>query len=340
MRGLLFNLVNKNNQLLEITMKIAITGGTGFVGGHLARALVKEGHQVKIIARGADKRDGTIRKLGHATFHPIGTGDEEKLTKAFAGCDAVAHCAGINREIGNQTYQRVHIEGTRNVVNAARRAGAKKILLVSFLRARPNCGSGYHESKFAAEEIVRASGLDYTIFKPGVIYGRGDHMLDHLSHAFHTFPVFAFVGFKEKLVAPLAVADFVCVMQAAIVAGRLSRQTVAVTGPDQMPLTEAVRRVASAVGKRPSMFPLPLWFHYAFGWLCEQTMTIPLISIGQVRILSEGIVEPLPVCGDVPDDLKPRRTFTKEQIRMGLPEAKAFGLADCRWFNFKFKGTS
>jgi NADH dehydrogenase len=318
-------------------MKIAITGGTGFVGGHLARVLAVDGHEVVIIARGSDCRDKTIRKLRNATFHASGTDDEAQLATAFAGCDAVVHCAGINREIGVQTYARVHRQGTQCVVNTARRAGVKKIVLVSFLRARPGCGSGYHESKFAAEEIVRASGLDYTIFKPGVIYGVGDHMLDHLSHAFHTFPIFAFVGFKEKLVRPLAVADFVHVMQAAIVAGRLSRQTIAITGPEAMPLTEAVRRVARAVGKRPFMFPLPLWFHYAFGWLCEQTMTIPLISIGQVRILSEGVVEPLPVCGAVPDDLKPRRRFTEEQIRAGLPEARAFGLTDCRCFNFKFR---
>lgn len=318
-------------------MKIAITGGTGFVGSHLARVLAAAGHQVVLIARGSDCRNKSIRQLPNATFHAVGTDDESQLTTAFSGCDAVAHCAGINREHGAQTYARVHRQGTQCVVNAARRASVKKILLVSFLRARPGCGSGYHESKFAAEEIVRASGLDYTVFKPGVIYGLGDHMLDHLSHAFHTFPVFAFVGFKAKLVAPLAVADMVCVMQAAIVLGRLSRQTVAITGPEQMPLPEAVRRVARVVGKRPFMFPLPLWFHYALGWFCEKTMTVPLISIGQVRILSEGVVDPVPACGELPDDLKPRRRFTEEQIRAGLPAAKAFGLADCRCFNFKFR---
>ncbi len=310
-------------------MKIAITGGTGFVGSHLARALTHEGHQVAIVARGADKRNVSIRNLHHGTFHPIGTGDEAKLTEAFANCDAVAHCAGINREIGDQTYQRVHIEGTRNVVNAARRAGVKKILLVSFLRARPACGSGYHESKFAAEEIVRASGLDYTIFKPGVIYGRGDHMLDHLSHAFHAFPIFALVGLREQLVRPLAVADFAHIMSAAIVHGRLSRETVHVTGPEELTLGEAVRQVARVVGKQPFMFRMPLWFHRAFGWVCERTMVIPLISSAQVRILSEGVVEPLPACPAVPEDLKPQTPFSDDQILAGLPEAKSFGPQDC-----------
>ncbi|MGC3957883.1 MAG: NAD(P)H-binding protein [Verrucomicrobiota bacterium] len=310
-------------------MKIAITGGNGFVGSHLAQTLAAEGHQVEIIARGADKRNHTIRKLHNTTFHPIGTDDEEKLTKALAGCDAVAHCAGINREIGSQTYRRVHMEGTRKVVNAARRAGVKKILLVSFLRARPACGSGYHESKFAAEEIVRASGLDYTVFKPGVIYGRGDHMLDHLSHAFHTFPIFALVGLREQLVRPLAVADFVRIMSAALLHRRLAQETVHVTGPEEMPLGEAVRRVARVVGKRPFMFRMPLWFHRTFGWFCERTMVIPLVSAAQVRILSEGVVAPLPVCPAVPEDLRPQTPFSDDQIRAGLPEAKPFGTQDC-----------
>jgi NADH dehydrogenase len=314
-------------------MKIAITGGTGFVGGNLARTLAADRHEIVLIARGMDCRDGSIRSLPGATFAAIGTGSESQLAEAFAGCDAVAHCAGINRELGDQTYERVHVEGTRNVVKAAKRAGVRKIALLSFLRARPDCGSGYHESKSAAEEIVRHSGLDYTVLKAGVIYGKGDHMLDHLSRAFHTFPLFALVGMKDKPIRPTAVEDVVRILRAALIEDRLSRQTVAVTGPEEMTLSEAVKRVARVVGKRPWFFRMPLWFHYDLGWFMERIMTIPLVSIAQVRILSEGIVEPLPTAENLPDDLQPSTRFSEQQIRNGLPEAKAFGLADlrCGW---------
>ena len=138
----------------------------------------------------------------------------------------------------------MHVEGTAGIVAAAERAGVRKLALLSFLRARPNCECGYHVSKWQAEEIVRRSALDYTIFKAGVIYGRGDHMLDHLSHAFHTFPIFVFVGLRDQPVRPLAVADMVALLRASLVERRLSRQTVAVTGPEQLGLLEAVRRVA------------------------------------------------------------------------------------------------
>jgi len=310
-------------------MKIAITGGTGFVGKHLARKLVAAGHEVVLIARGVDTRDTSTPGLPHTIFRPVGTGDVEALAEAFQGCDGVAHCSGINREIGEQTYARVHVQGTKNVVAAAQKAGVKRITLMSFLRARPACGSGYHESKWAAEEVIRASGLDYTILKAGVIYGEGDHMLDHLSHAFYTFPLFAFVGFNEQLVRPCAVEDVANILEAALVKSRLAKATVAVTGPEELTLSNAVRRVAKVVGKRPFFFRAPLWFHYVFGWMLERTMTIPLIATAQVRILSEGVVVPLPYAEELPEDLRPRIPFSEAQIRKGLPEPKGFGREDC-----------
>ncbi|HPU55925.1 MAG TPA: NAD(P)H-binding protein [Verrucomicrobiota bacterium] len=313
-------------------MKIAITGGTGFIGRNIARVFLAQGHEVVLLARGMDETDPSIRRAENVSFKAIGLSDENVLVSAFEGCAAVVHCAGINRETGEQTYARVHIQGTRKVVVAARRAGVRKVLLMSFLRARPDCGSGYHESKWAAEEIVRNSGLDYAILKCGVIYGRGDHMLNHLSHAFHTFPVFGFVGFRDKPVRPVAVEDVARIAAAAVVEGALSRQTVAIRGPEEMGLREAVRRVAQVVGRRPLMMPFPVFAQYVLGWIAERVMTVPLVSIAQVRILSEGLAEPAPHCADPPEGLAPRLPFNAEQIRKGLPASGAFGWKDLRCF--------
>lgn len=293
-------------------MKVAITGATGFVGSHLTTRLTSEGHEVVRTARQA-------------------LNDVDQLAAAFAGCKAVAHCAGINREIGDQTYARVHVEGTRNVAAAAKTAGVEKIVLMSFLRARPDCGSPYHESKWAAEEIVRDSGLDYTVIKAGIVYGRGDHMLDHLSHALHTFPVFGLVGLKEKSIRPLAVEDLVHVMRAALVDRRMKRQTIALLGPEEIYLSEAVRRVAEVVGKGPLMFPLPVVCHELMARVFERFMKIPLTSVAQIRILSEGVVEPGSPVVPVPYDLVPTRRFTTEQIRNGLPQPGPFCVGDLRW---------
>ncbi len=309
-------------------MKIAITGGSGFVGRNIARLLAAEGHQLVLIARGLDKTDPAIRSL--ATFVSLGLDSTAELAKALDGCQAVLHCGGINREIGEQTFTRVHIEGTRHVVEAARQVGARKLVFISFLRARPACGSPYHESKWAAEEIVRQSGLDYTVLKCGVIYGPGDHMLNHLSHSFYTFPVFAFVGFHDKPIRPNAVEDVARIASSCVADSVLAQKTVAVLGPEELTLREAVRRVADTVGRHPIMFPMPVWFHRLLGWCLERMMKVPMVSSAQVRMLCEGMAEPLPACDPMPPDLAPRIRFTAEQIRKGLPRPGPFTWRDLR----------
>ncbi|HWY69324.1 MAG TPA: NAD(P)H-binding protein [Terriglobales bacterium] len=311
-------------------MKIAITGGTGFVGRHLAERLARDGHHVVLLARGIRADGFGLREHPSVDFVPADLSDPKALACAFSGCDAVAHCAGINRQIGQQTYQRVHIQGTANVTQAAKTAGVRKIVLISFLRARPNCGSAYHESKWEAEELVRNSGLDHTILKCGMIYGRGDHMLDHLSHTIFTLPIFAKVGLREKPIRPVPIQDLVDVICAALLDGRLSRATVAVTGAEELYLSEAVRRVGRVLGKKTLILPAPVWFLYTLAHVFELTMRVPLIALAQVRILEEGVVDAAPPCAAAPNDLQPSRRFTPEQIRTGLPEPGPFTLRDLR----------
>ena len=213
-------------------MRIAITGGTGFVGGHLADRLEASGHEPVVLSR----RTGVGLSAG---------GDA--LVAALAGCEAVVHCAGINREIGDQTYEAVHGRGTAAVVAAARRAGVRRIVMLSFLRARPDGPTSYHRSKWAAEELVRSSDLVHTILKAGVIHGRGDHMLDHLSHAFFTFPVFGLVGLHDRPVRPVAVDDVTRLLEAAALGDlRLAGRTIASarTRRDAAQRGRAARRAA------------------------------------------------------------------------------------------------
>ncbi len=312
-------------------MRVAITGGTGFVGRHLATRLSDHGHEVVLVARGIDRRDRSVTGLPRTRLVRAPLTDEARLREAFEGCDAVAHCAGINRELGAQTYGAVHIEGTRTVVAAARAAGVRRIAMLSFLRARPDCGSGYHESKWAAEEMVRSSELEWTVLKCGVIYGHGDHLLDHLSRALQTFPIFATVGLRDRPLRPVAIADVVRILEAALIDGTLGRRTIAVIGPEEMPLGQAVRRVAAVIGRRSVIIRLPVAIQLGLAWVAERLMTIPLISIAQVRILAEGVVEPLPFADDPPADLVPSTPFDAESIRAGLPPPGGFGRHDLRW---------
>lgn len=289
-------------------MKVAITGGSGFVG----RALADRLEEPVVISR----RSGTDIT------------DVDALTAAFAGCDAVAHCAGINREIGDQTFRRVHVEGTAAFVEAARRAGVRRLVMVSFLRARPDCGSGYHESKWEAEEIVRGSGLPHTILKSGMIYGPGDHMVDHVTRAVRTLPFFWTVGYRERTARPVPVEDAADVLVAAL-EGRIPEPTVAVMGADEVTLGEAIRRIARVAGRRPAFLPVPTWVVRVLAQLTEWTMVVPLVAKAQARMLAEGVSEPAPWAPEPPEDIRPSRPFDDDSIRAALPTGR-FGLSDLR----------
>lgn len=291
-------------------MRVAITGGTGFVGRHLADRL--------------DPQDTVVisRRTG------VAIDDVDALAAAFDGCDVVVHAAGINREIGDQTFQRVHIDGTKAMVAAAQRAGVGRIVMVSFLRARPDCGSGYHESKWAAEELIRRSGIPHTILKASMMYGRGDHMVDHVSRAVKSWPVFGTVGYRERTVRPIPIADFVDVVVAAA-EGRVEG-TVAVMGAEELLLGHAVRRIARVVGHRPLFVRLPVWSIRMLAQLTEWTMVVPLIAKAQARMLAEGVSEPAPWAPELPAELRPVGRFTDESIREALPEEGRFGWSDLR----------
>lgn len=300
-------------------MRIAITGGTGFVGGHLAARLDPAGTVI------------VSRRTG------VDIDDADALAAAFAGCDVVVHAAGINREIGDQTFERVHVEGTRTMIDAARLAGVKRIVMVSFLRARPNCGSAYHETKWAAEELIRQSGIPHTILKASMVYGRGDHMVDHVSRAVKTWPVFATVGFRERTVRPIPIDDFVDVLLAAA-EGRIPDETVAVMGAEELPLGDAVRRIARVVGRKPLFIAVPVWSIRILAQLTEWLMIVPLVAKAQATMLAEGVSEPEPWAPEVPIDMRPSRPFSEESIRMALPDEGRFGWRDLRAFKAPPRG--
>lgn len=314
-------------------MKIAITGGTGFMGRHLAARLLDENHDVILTSRGPDRPELDVLDRDGARFVAANVADPDSLRTAFENCDAVAHLAGINFERGDQTFQIVHIDGTRNVAAAAEDRDVTTLVLSSFLRARPGCGSAYHETKWAAEAIVRASDLEHTILKPGITYGPGDQMLDHLSRWLVTVPVFGRLGFRERRMRPLAIEDLVEVLVASATESRLAESTVPVMGPEELTLSETVRRIGRMIDRDPLLIPLPLVGHYWFARVQQSIMQEPITSPAQVRMLAEGLTEPLPtdVCTSLPDDLEPSRPFSPEQIRRGLSDPEPYSLDDLRF---------
>ena len=301
-------------------MKIAITGGTGFIGRHLAGDLIEHGHDVIVIARGLYSRN--TQPIDGATFVAMDANNTEKLQEAFKGCEAVAHCAGTSVEDEKQTFEQLHVSGTRSAVTAAENANVKKFVLVSYLNVRPNTQSAYYTTKWQGEEIVRGSKLNYTILKAGLIYGQGDHLLHNLGNLLRKLPVFATVGLREKTVRLVAVEDLVAIIRNVLLdENLLSRQTVAVIGPEEFPFSTAARRISRAMGKPFLLIlPFPVLFQQILAWFSERFMPKPLVTKSQVQMLADGISKSTSESIPLPDDLKPQTLFSEEQIKKGLPK--------------------
>src|SRR5687767_13149578 len=129
-------------------MDVLVTGGSGFVGSEIVEKLRQTGHRVRILARGK-------RAFSSPNFIRGDILDSSSLDSALESISAVIHCVGIISEFRQNTFQRIHIDGTANLMKAASAAGVRKFIYISALGTRHNARSRYHQSKWAAEEIVR-----------------------------------------------------------------------------------------------------------------------------------------------------------------------------------------
>lgn len=151
---------------------VAVTGATGFVGGHVVGALLDRGWHVRALSRSRDKATGLRSRKGVSVV--VGdANDVEALAELTRGCDAVIHLVGIIRESKGQRFEDLHVNATRNIIAACRRNGVKRYLHMSALGVGDEGRTEYQRSKFKAEQEVRMSDLDWTIFRPSVIHGPG-----------------------------------------------------------------------------------------------------------------------------------------------------------------------
>src|SRR5689334_8318423 len=149
-------------------MKILVTGGTGFIGTGLRKALKDEGHDVRLLVR-----HRSVDKIDAREGYDILVGDvldTHACMRALDGIDAVVHLVGIRREHPHDgiTYEAMHTEATYAVIDAAVRNRVPRVIYMSAQGARADAPSRYHRTKWESEEIVRKSGMRYTIFRPSI----------------------------------------------------------------------------------------------------------------------------------------------------------------------------
>ncbi|MEW6388346.1 MAG: complex I NDUFA9 subunit family protein [Thermodesulfobacteriota bacterium] len=268
-------------------MRVLVTGATGFVGNWEVKELLARGHQVRALVR-----PGAERKLKDADRVEVALGDvlhPDTLAYAAQGCDAVIHLVGIIREFPGRgvTFERVHVEATHHVVDAARAAGAARYLHMSALAARPEPADPYHVTNFRADEYVQASGLAYTIFRPSVIYGPGDQSINLFARQIKKFPVFPIIGDGRYQMQPVPVQTVAQAFALALELPQTENKIYDVGGPEPLTFNEIIDTLAQVLGRRILKAHLPVWNMRALAWLLGRFAWFPLTT-GQIRMLLEG----------------------------------------------------
>jgi len=168
-------------------------------------------------------------------------------------------------------------------------AGVRRLLHISVVVARPDPALPYHDTKWKGEELVRASGLDWTILRPGVIYGLGDDLLAHLSLMLRIAPVFPIVNDGRSPMMPVHAGDVAKGVVGALRHPETAGKTVEIVGPERLVLRDVVRRVAEAMGLPVWIWPTPIGLMKIPVSVMEATMTQPLSTRAQLAMLVEGL---------------------------------------------------
>ncbi|GIX38943.1 MAG: NAD-dependent dehydratase [Silanimonas sp.] len=237
-------------------MKIVVLGGTGFVGRALLARLAAEGHALTVLSRNPHAH--LDRLLPPGTQVACGdVYDPEFLKTRFQGQDVVVNLVGILNERGDngRGFQRAHVGLTKLVVAACQLAGVRRLLQMSSL----NAGRGesfYLKSRGEAEAVVKASGLDWTIFQPSVIFGPGDGFFCRFAALLKLSPVLPLAKASTRF-APVFVGDVVEAMRRSLHDRRTVGQVYELYGPEVFTLGELVRLTARQLGLKRLVLPLP-----------------------------------------------------------------------------------
>ena len=268
---------------------ILITGSTGFVGTHLVRGLAEAGHKVRALVRDPASA-GKFAGLDVETAAGD-VGNPDSLVTAARGCDAVIHLVGIIQPGPGYTFRSVHVEGTRNVLEAAKRAGTvRQFIYQSALGTRPDAPTEYFRTKHEAEKLTKVSGLEYTITRPSIIYGKGDGFTTKLIEIIKLSPVVPVIGTGRTLFQPVYVGDLVQAFLKIIYNEGYFGRTLEICGPGTLSFDEIVESLMGALGSRKVSVHVPLSLVRPAAFVMERLLPKPPVTTDQLKMLDEDNV--------------------------------------------------
>ncbi|HET9424100.1 MAG TPA: DUF1990 family protein [Gemmatimonadaceae bacterium] len=243
------------NLPLPVRMKVLVTGGTGVVGQSAITTLLKRGHEVRLLSRGATE-DVNGWPAGVEAW-PGDITSPASVAGSADGCQAVLHLVGIVDEAPpDRTFAGVNVEGTRTLVAEATRAGCQRFIFVSSLGADRG-SSPYHRSKAAAEAIVQEFSGDWVIMRPGAVYGPGDEHLSLMLRMVRTLPAVPSLGDGNQRFQPIWHEDLAEGLAIAVDHPAIGRSVLEVGGREIVTQKSLIDRMQALTDRKVPMVPIP-----------------------------------------------------------------------------------
>ena len=255
--------------------KILVFGGTGFVGHHLCKELVRLQHRVTVPTRDVSSRRG-VRSLPSVDLVQADVHDPAALARLVPGHDAVVNLVAILH--GNSLeFERTHVELVRKIARACQDAGVLRLVHVSALGAANDAPSMYQRSKAKGEEVLQASQLDWTVLRPSVMFGEGDRFLTLFAQLQALLPIMPLAG-ADTLFQPVWVGDVVSAIVQCLQRDDTARRTFEICGPDRYSLRQLVKLAGSVSGHSRPVVGLPSVLAQLQAFLMELAPGQPLMS--------------------------------------------------------------
>jgi uncharacterized protein YbjT (DUF2867 family) len=278
-------------------MKVTVFGGTGYVGGYLIDELLDKGHHPVLLVR-----PGSHHKVRHHERCTLVDGDitsPDTIRTALAGTDAVIYNIGILREFPSSgvTYEALHFEGARRAMDVAEEVGVHRFLLMSANGVKAD-GTGYQRTKYMAEQYLKTTALDWTVFRPSVLFGEPRGRMEFATQMYRDIvrsplpaPLFyeGFLPFNagEFRMSPVYVKDVAAVFVQALDMPETAGQVFPLCGPASLSWKEILKTIAAAAGTTKRALPAPVLLLKTLALALDQFAFFP-ITRDQLTMLMEG----------------------------------------------------